>query len=451
MSETLFEDLRAFVEAEAARRRIPGVALGVRHDGAEHAGGFGVTNADHPLAVDADTLFQVGSIAKTFTALAAVRLVEDGTLDLDRPVRAYLPELRLPDPGATETVTCRHLLTHTGGFTGDHFSDTGRGDDALSRYVAELGDLEQLTPPGEVYSYCNSGFSVLGRVVEILTGETFEAALARLVLTPLGLASSYFFPEPVMLRRFVVGHRVLPDGSASVLSPWPIPRGANPAGGLVSSVTDQLRYARFQLGDGAVGGERVVSAEGMAALHRPLVPSTGSPNRMVALAWNVGPHTVQHGGSTNGQAGILFLAPEHGFALSVLTNAIPGAELAGAVAQRAATRWLGIPRTETPPIAVAEDVLDECVGLYVHPIADVEIGRLGDALVERVIHKGGFPTRDSPPPAFVPPLKRRGFYAPDRVVGLDPPFTDERAEFLRDREGRVAFYRMGGRLRRRIR
>lgn len=103
MSETLFEDVRAFVRADSSRRRIPGVALGVLHDGAEHTAGLGVTNADHPLAVDADTLFQVGSITKTFTALAAVRLVEDGKLDLDRPVRAYLPELRLPDRSVTET------------------------------------------------------------------------------------------------------------------------------------------------------------------------------------------------------------------------------------------------------------------------------------------------------------------------------------------------------------
>jgi CubicO group peptidase (beta-lactamase class C family) len=451
VSETLFEDLRAFAEAEASRRRIPGVALGVLHEGTEYTAGFGVTNAEHPLAVDADTLFQIGSITKTFTAMAAVRLVEAASLALDRPVRSYLPELRLPHAQSTETLTCRHLLTHTGGFTGDHFSDTGRGDDALAKYVAELADLEQLTPPGETYSYCNSGFSLLGRVIEVLTGETFEAALARLVLAPLGLTSSFFFPEEAMLRRFVVGHRVQPDGTASVLSPWPIPRGSNPAGGLVSSVKDQLRYARFQLGDGRVDGEPVVSAGGMAALRTPLVPSTGGPSRMVALGWNVGPHTVQHGGSTNGQAGILFLAPEHGFALSVLTNAIQGGELAGAVAQRASTKWLGIPRTETPPMVVDREVLDECVGLYEHPIADVEIGRLGDALVERVIPKGGFPTKDSPPPAFVPPLKRRGFYAEDRVVGLDPPHKDERAELVRDREGRIAFYRMGGRLRRKVR
>src|SRR5262249_48019222 len=165
MSEAPFEELRAFVEGEVARRRILGVALGVLDEGVERTAVFGVTNHDHPLPIDVDTLFQVGSITKTFTGLLAVRLVEQGKLGPARPVRAYLPDLRLQDPVATETVTARHLLTHTGGFVGDYFSDTGRGDDALAKYVAEMAELEQLTPPGAVFSYCNSGFSLLGRVV----------------------------------------------------------------------------------------------------------------------------------------------------------------------------------------------------------------------------------------------------------------------------------------------
>jgi CubicO group peptidase (beta-lactamase class C family) len=131
-----------------------------------------------------------------------MRLVEDGRLDLDRPVRRYLPELRLRDEQVAASVTPRHLLTHTAGWTGDYFSDTGRGHDALSRYVAELADVEQLTPPGATYSHCNSGFSLLGRLIEVLIGETYEAAPQRLVLSPLGLERSFLFSEDVMTERF---------------------------------------------------------------------------------------------------------------------------------------------------------------------------------------------------------------------------------------------------------
>src|SRR4026209_2038838 len=92
-----FDDLCAIVEQEVCRCRVPGFAIGLLHKGREHAAGFGVTNLEHPLSVDGDTLFQIGSITKTFTATAAMRLVETSQLDLDRPVRTYLPELRLAD------------------------------------------------------------------------------------------------------------------------------------------------------------------------------------------------------------------------------------------------------------------------------------------------------------------------------------------------------------------
>src|SRR5581483_4758846 len=124
---------------------------------------------------------------------------------LDKPVRSYLPTFRLAHEGAARVLTTRHLLTHTGGFVGDFFLDTGRGDDALARYVERMDGLAQLTWPGEVYSYSNAGFSLLGRLVEVLTGETFEAALRRLVLAPLGLLSgTVLFPEDAMARRFAV-------------------------------------------------------------------------------------------------------------------------------------------------------------------------------------------------------------------------------------------------------
>jgi CubicO group peptidase (beta-lactamase class C family) len=210
-SQSDFDELREVVQEEVGRTRVPGFALGLLLQAEEFTAGFGVTNLHHPLPVDADTLFQIGSITKTFTATAAMRLVDEGRLDLDAPVRQYLPDLRLVDAVAQACVTPRHLLTHTAGWIGDYFCDTGRGDDALARYVAELADVEQLTPPGALYSYCNSGFSMLGRVIEILTGATFETALQHLVLEPLDLERSFLFPEDVMTHRFAVGHANVRD------------------------------------------------------------------------------------------------------------------------------------------------------------------------------------------------------------------------------------------------
>ena len=131
---------------------VPGVAIGLIADGEEWFASFGVTSVEHPLPVDADTLFQIGSITKTVTATALMRLVEQSRLDLDVPVRRYLPELRLRDEDVARRVTLRHLLTHHGGWFGDFFDDTGSDDDALARYVERLDTLEQLTPLGALWS-----------------------------------------------------------------------------------------------------------------------------------------------------------------------------------------------------------------------------------------------------------------------------------------------------------
>src|SRR5919108_4145309 len=124
------------VAREAMRKTgTPGVAVGILLAGRAYGGGFGITSIAAPAPVDEQTLFQIGSTSKTFTATAVLRLVERGDLDLDAPVRRYLRDLRLKDPQVARTVTLRHLLTHTAGWVGDYFADTGRGDDALARVI----------------------------------------------------------------------------------------------------------------------------------------------------------------------------------------------------------------------------------------------------------------------------------------------------------------------------
>jgi CubicO group peptidase (beta-lactamase class C family) len=451
-SQSDFDELREVVQEEVGRTRVPGFALGLLLQAEEFTAGFGVTNLHHPLPVDADTLFQIGSITKTFTATAAMRLVDEGRLDLDAPVRQYLPDLRLVDAVAQACVTPRHLLTHTAGWIGDYFSDTGRGDDALARYVAELADVEQLTPPGALYSYCNSGFSMLGRVIEILTGATFETALQHLVLEPLDLERSFLFPEDVMTHRFAVGHANVQDQPV-IARPWPLPRSTTPAGGITASVRELLRYARFQLGDGTgPNGERVLTPESLHAMRQPLVPSTGLLDRAVGLAWNIGPSNINHGGGTLGQRAFLMISPDHRVALATLANAPVGDQVTFRAMRWVGGRLLNLPRPpETPIIPTSQSVLDSCTGLYAAPTRRIEVGRLEDALVLREIPLGGFPSKGTPPlPGPPPPPIRFGFYAEDRLVGLDPPYTENRAEILRGQDGTVGWLRYFGRIHRRI-
>ncbi len=266
IKNTKFLKVCETVVAEMKRLKIPGVSIGIYLDGKEYAAGFGVTSIENPLAVTPDTLFQTGSISKTFTGTILMRLVEDGKVDLDAPVRTYLPKFKLSDKDVAEKVTIRHLLTHTGGWIGDYFNDYGNGDDALEKIVRDVAKLEQVTPLGEVWSYNNTGFNIAGRVVEVVTGKPFEQVAQEMILDPLGMDMTFYFPDDILItHRFVVGHHK--DGKkVKVSRPWAIGRNGAPVGGVISTVKDLLTYARFHMGDGkSASGEKLLLVKNLRA------------------------------------------------------------------------------------------------------------------------------------------------------------------------------------------
>ncbi len=382
------EQLGDAVRALADELEVPGVAVGVFHDGEERYAFHGVTSVEHPLPVDGGTLFQFGSTGKTFTSVALLRLVEAGTVDLDAPVRTYVPELALRDPAVAERVTVLQLLNHTAGWAGDDFTDTGNGDDALARYVEHMVELPQLTPPGTMVSYNNAALSLAGRVIEKVTGATYEAALKELVLDPLGLGMTMFFANDVMTRRFVVGHRREPDGTVRVLRPWASARAENPMGGMAGTASDQVRWARFHLDEGqTLDGEQVVAPERIRQMQRPTVESPGSDlGDAVGISWLLsttdGERMVAHGGATLGQYSGFTMAPDRRFAVISLTNSEPN----GPVFNRRIRRWalatyLGVNETDPAHEPRSTERLAEYAGRYetVSNIFDVRVD--GDHLL----------------------------------------------------------------------
>jgi CubicO group peptidase (beta-lactamase class C family) len=349
------------------RLRVPGVAVGVHLNGEDFTAGYGVTSVDHPLAVNPGTLFLVGSTTKTVTATALMRLVETQRLQLDAPVRTYLPELRLSNQDVTASVTLRHLLTHTGGWEGDYFEDTGDGEDALARIVSKLSALPQRTPLGEVWSYNNAGFYIAGRLLEVVTAQTYEAAVRSLVLEPLGMKHSFFSSREIASRRFAVGHTVHDDGP-HVSRPVLLSRSVNPIGGLVSSLEDQMRYARFHLGDGtAVDGTRLLRSETMAFMQSALEPA-GSIADNVGVSWLLrdfgSTRLVMHGGTLCNQLSAFVLVPERNFAVTVLTNANRGGELHREITDWILEHCLGVTRPQLSPLPLNPRELEAYIGGY---------------------------------------------------------------------------------------
>ncbi|MFF1278169.1 serine hydrolase [Streptomyces marokkonensis] len=379
------------LDALAVRHRVPGAVLGIlrtrpdaggaRHDESAEAA-HGVLNADTGVPVTTDSLFQIGSISKVWTATLVMQLADEGLLDLDAPLTAVLSELSLADPQTTKSVTMRHLLTHTSGIDGDVFTDTGRGDDCLEKYVAGLADVAVNHPIGATWSYCNSGYSLMGRVVERLTGVTWDRAIRERVFTPLGLRHTVTLPEEALLHRAAMGHEGHNgDGSPRRAPVWGLPRSLGPAGLITSTAADVLAFARAHLSGGLTAGGRLLSEAGTAAMaerHAEL-PDPYTLGDSWGLGWCRftwdGRLVIGHDGNTIGQSAFLRLLPADGLAVTLLTNGGNARdlyeELFGEIFAELA--GLDMPRTPAlPPHPPAVDLRSH-TGVYERAGARIEV------------------------------------------------------------------------------
>src|SRR5579884_37654 len=362
---TLHGELQAQLAESMQKYEVPGVAVGIYANGVEDYACHGVTSIDNPLEVNKETLYQIGSIGKTYTATVIMILVERGLVDLNAPVRTYIPELRLQDESVAEHVTVLQLLNHTAGWVGDIMRDSGNGDDALARYVADLATVDQVSPLGSIASYNNAALNVAGRVIEKVTGKTFEAAVTDLLLRPLGLTATTFSPVDAMIHRFVVGHEKR-DGKLQVVGPWALPRNGNPAGGEIAPITDLIAYGRFHLGDGSgKDGEQLLSK---SSLDRMKEPTFAMGDGAVGISWMLqdvdGVRLVSHGGSTTGQQAQLILVPERDFALAILTNAHAGIQLIDELGEWILSSYLGIQPEDEEPLSLSPEELAAYAGSY---------------------------------------------------------------------------------------
>jgi CubicO group peptidase (beta-lactamase class C family) len=448
-TQSAFDQLCAFVETRMQQTGVPGVAVGILHGGQTYAAGLGVTSIDHPLPVTEQTLFQIGSISKTFTCLAAMRLIELGKLDLHTTVRTYLPHFRVVDETASEQATVWHLLTHMSGWAGDLFEDTGSGDDAMARYMALMAKQEQLAPIGTVWSYNNAGFGLTGHLIEQVTGQRYEKVMKELVFGPLCLERCLFDLGDVITHRFVVGH--IGEGpEVRVLRPWLLPRARHPAGGILCDVRDLMRYASFQMGDGTVaggdGGERaqVLRPETMALMHAPQA-SRWKARERIGLSWFIddidGVRQLWHSGSRLGQIASLVIIPEHRFAMVVLTNANAGRALIQDVRRWVLEHYLELETPEPQPIEASERELAAYVGYYTRPLADIELGMLCGRLVGQMVYKHGYPSLASSSPRRPPAPMVLAPSAEDRLLVMSGRRKGEQVEVIRRSEGTIGWLR----------
>ncbi|RCK70244.1 class A beta-lactamase-related serine hydrolase [Desertihabitans brevis] len=429
---TLADELAALAEELA----IPGAAVGVVHQGRSEIAVSGWTRVEGGTPITPATLFQIGSVAKSFTATAVMVLVEQGRVALDRPVSAYLPGVRLP-----AEVDVLDLLNHTAGWDGmDSWPDTGEGDDAITRVVDLLADLPQRFPPRSAAAYNNASFVLAGRLVEEVTGTTFDRALAELVLTPLGLTQTSSELDVIMTRPFAVGRRST-DGAD--VTTWSGPRGWVPAGARLScSTTDLLAWAAFQLGEGtAPDGTRVLASDSLRAMGSASTPHEVMPGVGIGLGWMLrqvdGTRLLEHSGDVSGQHASVTVAPERGFAVVVLTNAAPAGRQ---LSERLTTSVLAsrLDLSETSPEVVQRSAADLApyTGTFRAEGIELEVRSAGSGLVIRgtiIDDDGTSETVEFP----LQPLPD------DRFLVADGPFAGLQSAFVRTGQVVTAVHHLG--------
>jgi len=442
-----YESLAAAVQGEGSRWNVPGLAVGILHGGEIQTTSAGFANLASRIPMTDDTISQIGSISKVYTATLAMMLVEEGLLDLDRPVIAAVPDLPLADLAARNGVTLRHLLSHTAGFEGDRFIDYGRGDDALASAVAAFGTLRQWTVPGDLWSYSNAGYYLVSRIVEVTAGKPFETVFRERLVEPLGLDTTFFFADDVITRPHAVGHylRRREEGHL-VANGYSFPRHVNGTGGVVTSVREVISFAQLHLGEGALDGVRLLSASGARLMREPIVEA-GDFHRRYGLGWCLHDfpefRTLSHGGATRGFRANLTVIPDHDFAIAILANGEAGSRAIQEIEAWAPGHYLGLARPVPKRVKRSAKALAEVAGTYRRHDGVFTVTVTGDRLDLNVVHldeeTGEVEKEQSYP--LVPVGKRR-YQVPDG------PNRHAIVDFI-DYEGNGApqrFLRLGGRL-----
>ena len=446
-----WDALVALTTAKMKEYGVPGVALGIVHNGTVTIRGLGITNVEDSIPVNAHTVFPIASISKTFAATAIMRLVEQGKLDLHAPVQKYLPEFRVRDPAVSRDVTVWHLLTHLGGWEGQ-VSAPERGTETLKGFVASISDLMQVAPPGAAWSYNNAGFSIAGRIIETVTGTPINRAIRDLVFQPIGLEHAGTTAEEFIVNRFAAGHFTR-SGTPTLQRPFAASTSVT-AGGVGLCMTDLLTYARFQMGDGtAVNGTRVLTREAIETMRTAQSAKQGTDDS-IGIAWHlrhVGAiRTLAHGGTLSGHILLLEIVPDQNFAIAILTNSNAGWRVIQDVEREALKTYLGatyalnqgiahrglqetLPAVR--PLAKQPD-LAPYVGTYARPTNTVVVRVDGNRMFVQERQNSGRADTEMPV----------SFYGTDRVVVTDGAQKDQSIEFVRDASGAVRWVRVVGRV-----
>lgn len=368
-----YERIDEFVAQHMKESGTPGLALAVTNrQGLLYVATYGFADLKARRPVTPDTLFEIGSISKSFTAIALLQLREEGKFDPQAPLTKYLPWFEIQTK--YEPLTGHHVLTHSAGILRD------RPDIGFSPYVVySLREQQTAYAPGKNFSYSNMGYEVLGCLLEHLEGKPYEEIVRRRIFAPLGMTASSPAITNEIHSRLAVGyipfHDDRPAQSSEPLieAPYHARRGA--AGDAAATAADLAAYLRMLLNRGAAPGGRVLSEESLALLIQPAV-TVGDENEKRFYGYGLftrvveGHQRVWHGGETNGYTAWMGGDLTDGLGVVVLLNALGGPWRVGGFAinvVRAALHNQDLPPLPAPDPPTRIEKAADYAGTYTSP------------------------------------------------------------------------------------
>ncbi|HEU5098656.1 MAG TPA: serine hydrolase domain-containing protein [Roseiflexaceae bacterium] len=311
-----------FLAAQLAAQRVPGLALAIVHyEDVVYLNGYGAAGDGQP--VTPQTQFFIASLSKSITALAVMQLAEAGAIDLDAPVRRYLPEFTLADPDHAALITIRQLLHQVGGLADAGFPESLLPQPAsLSERVAGLQHAQPVAAPGVEFHYFNPNYQLLARVVEVISGQPFSSYLQTHIFAPLQMKDTFNAGTTAegmrRAERLAQGHLVVFGQPIAVRE---LDGFLSGEGGVISTAADMAHFLAAQLSDGRFRGTPLASPAAIAAMHTP-------PRQLdshYAMGWFVqsegGTRTIEHNGVLSTFYSEAVLLPESGYGFVLLANA----------------------------------------------------------------------------------------------------------------------------------
>lgn len=316
LTDAQAEEIKKVVAGHMRRHDFPGLSLAILHQGTlRYAAGFGTKSPGGESPVNADTRFRIASITKPITAVAVLQLHEAGKIELDRPVRTYCPQY----PSKPVNPTVRHVLSHQSGIrhTTDREDTSIKGDfESLSEVIPLFAEEKLRFDPGADFLYTSWGYTLLGCVIETVSGTSYMEYLQQRILQPAGMTSTVRDRPDFAAADFSSGFR--PRGSRLIPSEVVDTRFKTPASGLISTAVDLAQFVR------AMYAGELLQPETVEKMFRKQPTTTGKTGQFtlgwVAASGKAFGDAYYHGGSMEGTAGFVYLIPERRYAVIILAN-----------------------------------------------------------------------------------------------------------------------------------